>query len=93
MCSIAKKFHVISNTCLFEICRSVLNFVHVNFTCTAAMLVLLMHHEDGVTFTDIVCIEIFSAILQFVLVISVGNRHAHSHPNPAVLLDSLFELN
>jgi len=38
------------------------------------MLVLLMQYENGVTFTDTVCIGSFTAIRQFLSVIIARNR-------------------
>jgi hypothetical protein len=39
------------------------------------MLVLLMQHEDGVTFTDAVCVGSLTTNGPFVSIIIAGNRH------------------
>jgi hypothetical protein len=63
------------NTFSFEIFMWAYNRFHVNFTCIFAMLLLLMQHEDGVTFTDAVWIGTFTTIRPFVSVTIAGNRH------------------
>jgi hypothetical protein len=66
------------NSFSFEIFRWVYSLFHANFTCISAMLVLLMQHENGVTFTDtvlLVCIGSFTAIRPCVSVFIAGNRH------------------